>query len=59
MSKLTYPDHVAAKLPAGWRAKLEALAKRDHRRLGPYLRDVLRKHLQATDRADRRKRAAK
>lgn len=56
MTGTTYPEHVAAKLPAGWRARLERLAAADNRPLGAYLRDLIRKHLESADRAERRQR---
>ena len=59
MSTRIYPDRVSAALPAGWRAKLEALAAADHRPLGAYLRDLIRKHLHAAERRERRHRTGR
>lgn len=53
----TYPDTVTAKLPAGWRERLERLAAADQRPLGGYLRNLIRRHLEATARAERRRKA--
>lgn len=59
MPERTYPDRVAAALPAGWREKLEALAAADHRTLGAYLRDLIRRHLAAAERRERRQRTGR
>lgn len=52
-----YPDRVSTALPTGWRAKVEALAAADHRTVGAYLRELIRKHLEASARAERRRKA--
>jgi predicted DNA-binding protein len=53
-----YPDTVTAKLPRGWRDRLLKLAKEADRPLGPYLRDLIRRHLESADRAERRRKQA-
>ena len=56
MRPVTYPEQVAVRLPAGWRARLAALAERDQRGLGEYLRNLMRKHLESAERDDRSRR---
>lgn len=58
MTMHRYPDHMSIRLPTGWRRRVEHLAALDERSPAAWLRQLIRRALEAGERADRRRRAA-
>lgn len=54
-----YPEQIGVRLPAGWRERVQTLARADGRSVGGYLRNLIRKALESAARAERRRRAGK
>lgn len=59
MTPNRYPDQLNVRLPPGWRSRIESLAARDGRSPVEWARRLFRRALDAADRSERRRKAAR